>query len=313
LIILKKLWRDNKAIVRLGLNKGAEESDYRMGKTYSARLSAIFRSKLQASIRLFGYEVKKYKPGYRMKTVRYVNGFSVESIFRYFPFWQSKMEIMGHNYGGVTDYSSPRISILNTSALYKFVDFKNKSVLELGPLEGGNTILLSRLGVNRISAIEGRAENYVKCCVVKNLFDLRNATFFLDDVLNLSLEKYGSFDIAFVAGILYHVAVPQLLLEKVGEVSGTLVLATHYADERSPSAVAPERTVVGKRGNYRGKVFKEGILSDPNSGLQSESVWLYEKDLMRLCNDVGYKKLHVIARNPCPEEDFKLIYLVGKQ
>jgi hypothetical protein len=90
-------------------------------------------------------------------------------------------------------------------------------------------------------------------------------------------------------------------------------LATHYADEISPSHEAPARILRTHWGEYRGKVYSEGSLSDVNSGLQSESLWLYEDDLMRLCRDAGYKDLTVVTKNPVAAEQYKMIQLVGKK
>jgi hypothetical protein len=267
------------------------------------------KSAIQSLLRTLGYKLRIYRPGRGER----INDFSTKALFDYFPFWQSKIEINGQSYGGIADYSTQRISILNVSALYKHVDFKGKSILELGPLEGGNTIILSRLGATSITAIEGRIENYIKCCIIKNLLGLENAKFFLDDVRNISVEKYGRFDIALIAGVLYHLDDPHVLMKQLSEVTDTLVISTHYADATSPSPRAEIRSLATDFGTYRGKTFREGRLNNPNAGLQSESFWPFEEDLLRMCKDLGYKEVTVIARNPIKTERFKLIYLVAKK
>lgn len=275
----------------------------------------LIKNIAQAFLRLFGYELVKYKarpPVYESET-KQIDKFSIKRIFDYFPAWVSKIEISDHAYGGTADYTTQRISILNVPQLYDYVDFKGKSVLELGPLEGGNTIILSKMGVSKIIAIEGRVENYIKCCIIKNLFGLKKARYFLDDIRNISLEKYGRFDIALVAGVLYHLNDPPILLKKLTEVTDTVVISTHYADETSPSTHAEIQFIETDLGVYRGKVFKEGTLSNPNAGLQSESLWLFEEDLMRMCKDVGYKEIAVIKKNPIESEEYRLIYLVLKK
>lgn len=269
----------------------------------------VIKNKIQSLLRSFGYELRKYRP----TEGKYVEDFSIKTVFDYFSFWQSKLEINGHIYGGDADYATQRISILNVPQLYEHVDFKGKSVLELGCLEGGNTIILSKLGASSITAIEGRVESYIKCCVIKNLVGLENAHFFLDDVRNISVQKYGRFDISLVAGILYHLNDPHILMKKLSEVTDTLVISTHYADATSPSRKAEIRSVSTDFGTYRGKIFREGSLSDPNSGLQSESFWPFEEDLVRMCKDVGYKEVMVIAKNPVATERYRLIYLVAKK
>jgi 2-polyprenyl-3-methyl-5-hydroxy-6-metoxy-1,4-benzoquinol methylase len=255
----------------------------------------------------FGYDISvKIK-----RATNYAQDLSVGGIFNYFPYWHTKMTIEGRSYGGPADYATERISILNVPELHQLVDFHDKTVLELGPLEGGNTIKLCEAGVAQVVAIEGRVENYVKCCVTRNLCDLRNAHFILDDVMNISPAKYGCFDIAFCAGLLYHLDRPGELLRNLSAMTNTLVLATHYADEMSPSSIArvSEFSIAGK--SYRGKLHREGPLEDPNSGLQAQSLWLFEEDLIRLCRDVGYSNVTVVKKNPITEEAWKLIYLVA--
>jgi hypothetical protein len=55
--------------------------------------------------------------------------------------------------------------------------FQNKTVLELGPLEAGHTYMLERLGAASILAIEANTRAFLKCLIVKELFDLRRARF----------------------------------------------------------------------------------------------------------------------------------------
>jgi hypothetical protein len=38
---------------------------------------------------------------------------------------------------------------------------------------------LTQLGARSIDAMEGRVENYIKCCVIKNLFGMENSRFHL--------------------------------------------------------------------------------------------------------------------------------------
>jgi len=245
--------------------------------------------------------------------MRYVVDFSVSAIFDYFYTWETRFHIDGHPFGGSTDYTSERVSLLNVPELYDHMDFKGKSVLELGPLEGGNTVILSRLGARRITAIEGRVENYVKCCVVKNLFGLDNVTFALGDVRSVCRDAYGTFDIALVAGVLYHLDNPHILLERLSEVAEALVISTHYADAASPSPNAKALTLTTAVGTYRGRSFREGSLHEINSGLQPTSFWPYEEDLMRMLRDVGYKNLTAIKSPSLEADPYRLIYLVAKR
>ena len=271
----------------------------------------IIKEKIKRIVNSLGYDIRRYRDGNIPKKTD--EDYLLKSIFHYFPEWVSRFEIDGSRCGGNNDYTTERISMLNVPQLYKAIDFLGKSVLELGALEGGNTIILEKLGIKRITSIEGRIESYIKCCVIKNLFQLNKTTFILDDIRNLTAEKYGSFDIVFVAGILYHLDSPHLLLHTLGEMTNTLVISTHYADGTSPTPLAEELILKGTLGSYKGKAFTEAPLDNPNAGLQSKSFWPYEDDLLKMISDSGFINISVIKKNPIPTENYKIIYLVAKK
>lgn len=237
--------------------------------------------------------------------------FTLENIFALLPDWISKFEIDGRTYGGTHDYTTERISMLNRQEVHEHIDFKSKSVLEVGPLEAGNTIILERLGAARITSIEGRRENYLKCCVVKNLFQLNKSTFHFDDAMNAGVEKYGPHDVAFVAGLLYHLERPDIFLSNVGRMTETLVLSTHFADELSPEPDATLKTVEYHGNTYRGKRFGEGRWTE--AGLTSWSLWPFREDLIAMIKDAGFSRISVIHESTDGGTNYKLIHLVAKK
>ncbi len=276
------------------------------------RLVQFSRITLGTAVDIFKYIKMRVKKGLWEKN-KSKGETSYKPIFDYFSFWQTQFKVDGKTYGGATDYSKDSISLLNLSDLKEFIDFENRSVLELAPLEGGNTIKLCRMGVRHVTAVEGRPENFIKCCIIKNIYGLDRARFALDDVRNISREKYGRFDIGFVAGILYHLDDPHLLLKKLAEITDTLLIATHYADEISPTSHSKVVELKTDNGVYRGKNYSEGAQLNINSGFQPNSFWPFEEDLFQMCKDVGYKRVTMIRKNPVPTDKFKLIYLKAEK
>jgi hypothetical protein len=199
--------------------------------------------------------------------------------------------------------------MLNNRKLLDRIDFADKTVIEFGPLEGGNTILLEKLGAKRILAVEGQLENFIKCCVIKVLFGLDRSTFVLDNVKSVTRDKYGTYDVAFVAGVLYHLDEPHLVLRELGNVADRLVLSTHYADDESPSRNAEIKEIRHDGTRYRGRLFGEGL--GPCAGLQSDSFWPYKDDLLKMVQDAGYTDIEVVRDSTDAKTKYKLIYLIA--
>lgn len=95
------------------------------------------------------------------------------------------------------------------------VPIRGAHVLELGPLEGGHTHALSRLGAGSVTAIEAHPEAYLKCLVLKELLGMERVNFLYGDCLEFLRAIRHSYDLAFVSGLLYHMVAPVELLEKV--------------------------------------------------------------------------------------------------
>lgn len=201
--------------------------------------------------------------------------------------------------------------MLNEEDLYRLVDFKGKTIIEFGPLEGGNSIILEKLEVKRVTVIEGHIENFVRCCVIKNLCELNRTTFYFDDVMNATVEKYGKYDMGFVAGILYHLNNPHIFLNQLSKMTDEIIVSTHYAEEKSPSSNADIKEICYKDFKYRGKLYKEA--GGPNSGLQTFSFWPFREDLYNMLNDTGYRSINVINDLTDQGTNYKLIYLVAKK
>jgi len=214
---------------------------------------------------------------------------SYEKIFDFFPTWVTEFEIEGKKYGGqriaLTD---PRLEKFNAR-----FSLEGKRVLEFGPFEGGHTVMLHNLGAKEILSIEGRVENYVKCCVMKNIFKLKNSAFILADLENEDLEKYGKFDCCICLGVLYHLVNPYQFLKKISKVTDVLFLWTHFADDEYPKS-KPYDLVTNDKNNqvYRGKDQGEDI-KDGQAGLQKKAFWFFKEDLLKAIKDVGFKKCEV--------------------
>jgi len=117
--------------------------------------------------------------------------------------------------------------ILN-SALERFGSFTNNSFLELGAYEGYYSLALSQLGASEIYAIEGNPRNFLKCCAIKNHFNLNKAMFSLGDCAKYLESCERKYDVVLATGILYHLFNPIAALNNICRITDKIIIDTTY-------------------------------------------------------------------------------------
>lgn len=108
-------------------------------------------------------------------------------------------------------------------------DKKNLRLADLGCLEGGYAVEFARMGF-QVLGVDVRETNIEACNYVKSKTNLPNLTYAQDDVWNIA--RYGTFDVIFCCGLLYHLDKPKQFLEILSSVTNKLViLQTHFSTE----------------------------------------------------------------------------------
>ncbi len=173
-----------------------------------------------------------------------------------------------------------------------------KTVLELGPLEGGHTSMLARRGA-KVTAIESNRRAFLKCLIVKNAFNF-DADFRLGDFTKYIAATTDRYDILLASGVLYHMTDPISVLRDMAKLSDVIFLWTHYYDENVilPSEKLRKKFSLTPRGqNINGKnvsLFKYHYLGALNwrgfsGGTQHYSNWLSKDGLMTVLSSLGFK------------------------
>lgn len=192
--------------------------------------------------------------------------------------WRTKFKIAGKTYGGRFDSSTdPRLRMF-------LQNFPNAGrVLELSCLEGGHSIVLAaHPGVQSILAIEGRQHNVDKARLIKKIYGAGNLRIIQANLETENLEKHGAFDTVYCSGLLYHLPNPQSLLARIVQVTRTLYLSTHVAEKNSPDLVT--------RNGVGGKLYKEGGIKDPLSGMSETSFWPTFEGLEQMLRKSGFNR-----------------------
>jgi len=180
-------------------------------------------------------------------------------------------------------------------------------IVDLACCEGIYGIEFALHGANVLNT-EGREVNLAKVRFVKDMLGLDNLECALDDVRNLSQEKYGTFDAVLCLGILYHLDTPAAFefVEKVADVCRRVaIIETHISLEAVESCLWKGKTYWG--------VY--GAEHNPNSGPEERlkavfdsldnvrSFWLTHASLCNLLRQVGFTSVYQCHIPPHEWED----------
>jgi len=182
--------------------------------------------------------------------------------------------------------------------------FFGKSVLELGPLEGGHSYMAQMRGARRVLAIEANARAYVKCLIVKEIFNLDRVSFKLGDFNAYLSETKEKFDICIASGVLYHCVDPISTIANIARVSDNVFFWTHHYDanviQNSPNLkkffTSPETTVTvngvtypARQKHYNDALGWQGFCG----GSQPHALWISKAAILDSLKTHGFKSFSI--------------------
>ncbi|MCX8255508.1 MAG: DUF1698 domain-containing protein, partial [Beijerinckiaceae bacterium] len=203
---------------------------------------------------------------------------------------------------GIPLFADSRVSW----AIEQLGGVSGKNILELGPLEGGHTYMLENAGAASILAIEGNKNCFVKCLIAKEITRLERSRFMLGDFVEFLKTNTQRYDIAWVAGVLYHMTDPVELLTLLGRTTDAIYIWTHYIDAEAltktwsnPVVAVLETEKYGRTYTYYHRSY-EGAqgTSAYSGGVYSGAVWLTQLDLMAALDQAGFKRLMIQSVDP---------------
>ena len=204
--------------------------------------------------------------------------------------------------GGIPLFEDWRVSW----AIEQLGGVDGRSIFELGPLEAGHTYMLEAAGAASVLAIEGNRNCYLKCLITREVVGLKAATFLLGDFVAFLRANTRTFDIAWCAGVLYHMTDPVELLELIGRAAASVYIWTHYIDEQTlrrtwDNPILAENAVeidgrryVYYRRSYGGAQHGSAFCG----GLYSGAVWMTRADIMQALDAGGFKTVVIHSDDP---------------
>ena len=165
-------------------------------------------------------------------------------------------------------------------------------VLDLACLEGHYAIEFARHGAEAVG-IEGRETSVAKCNFVKEELGLTRASFVKDDVRNLTIAKYGMFDIVICSGLLYHLTAQDAwgLIESMHAVCKGMVVIDTFVSLDGPCTV--EIDGVTRHGHVYAEHAEGESAAEKYRKLwasldNNASFWFTEASLMNMLTRAGF-------------------------
>jgi hypothetical protein len=169
-------------------------------------------------------------------------------------------------------------------------------VLDLGSLDGLFSIEFAQHGAETLG-IEVREENIRKAIFCKEVLNLKNLEFKLEDVRNITVEKYGTFDIIICSGLLYHLTAADAigLISKMFDLTNKVVIIdTHIA-------LKPKKSISSREDKYWGISYhehKESASQEQKSKKlwaswdNTDSFWFTRPSLINIMKRAGFTSVY---------------------
>jgi SAM-dependent methyltransferase len=166
-------------------------------------------------------------------------------------------------------------------------------VLDLACLEGHYAIEFALHGAHAMG-IEGREDNLAKARFAGEALGLGDRLEMLHgDVLDLSRQTHGGFDIVLCSGILYHIDQPDVFrfIERIHEVCDRLVIFDTFI------SIQPEVSCEYNGHHYQGRYYEEHApnatgetkLKDPWASIDNiRSFWFTRQSLYKVLTATGF-------------------------
>jgi SAM-dependent methyltransferase len=160
-------------------------------------------------------------------------------------------------------------------------------VLELGPLDGRDTVHLARHAAEAV-AIEGRHENVKATQAACDSARLGNVKVLHADLERFDLASLGRFDCVWASGVFYHLPKPWELIARLATVTGKVFGWSHLAE-------SGESVESGYRGQWHAE--QAGALP---SGLSPRSFWVVPDDFALMFQKAGFRFQFLAPPGPHP-------------
>jgi len=179
--------------------------------------------------------------------------------------------------------------------------FADQAVLELGPLEGGHSYMLDRMGAREVVAVEANARAYLKCLVAKEILDMNRVHFLLGDGVAYLRSADRAFGAGLASGFLYHMIDPVEVIALMARCCRQIYIWTMVYH---PSLFVCQPALVDRFGSGRESVhagfrhtlyphyYGEGIdYGKFFGGVEPTCCWMTSADIIGAVRHFGFERM----------------------
>lgn len=193
-------------------------------------------------------------------------------------------------------------------AIETFGTLKDKTILEVGPLEGMHTYMLNRERPRRIDAVEANRLSYLRCLITSQILGLDRAHFFLGDAQQWLETRHETYDLIIASGVLYHMRDPVGFLKAAAQRSDALFLWTHFFLDEAMKPDDPRRwpfsgkVVVRTVGNVEVRCHERSYKNTAGNssfcgGMSDRHYWLDRDDILSALAVLGYQQIDIMGED----------------
>jgi len=197
----------------------------------------------------------------------------------------------------------------------KVVSVAGKKILELGPYEGFHSYQLEKHGAGQVISIEANKVSFMKCLIVKNIFDMKTE-YRLGDFREYLKDCEDKYDIVFASGVLYNMIDPVQLIFDISKVADTLFLWTfYYSNERTDLQQMfenEEPVLIHSKYKVHKRLYEGRNAQGFCGGERPYSMWPERETVFDSLNDAGFNKIDIIEEKTHEEAGNNILLVARK-
>jgi hypothetical protein len=165
--------------------------------------------------------------------------------------------------------------------------------LDIACNEGYYGMEVSRRGARRVVSFDARAVNIQKAEFVKRQLGLKRISFHQLDLLQLTPERFGTFDLTLCLGLLYHLDNPMDAIRRVRAVTKELcVIDTQVLHKSAPVVTAwitDDNQI--ETNNVIGIIKEPDAMVNPSAAVTPLTFIMNEAALMTMLESAGFRDI----------------------